>query len=201
MPFDRAGAAEFLARELVNCEAAYRNGVIVTLVDALALCRELPELTPRWVLAAANDLLLEVLNGGKLKGSGRGRTANATAKYRADMVHLDRWSHVKYFRETQEHRKKVLARARESQIYKAIAWAELDHVGTIWDHAYAAASYVLRGTPARGSAPAMKDSYRMVQAELEAGNSSRFYIPWTPEAQSIQPPAGRGQILQPGWRK
>jgi hypothetical protein len=204
MPFNRDGATEWFARELVNCEAAYRNGVIVALVDALALCRESPELTPGWVLSAANDIVLEVLDGGKLKNGGRGRTANASAKYRADLVKFDRWSHVKYFREKQDHQKEVLAWIVKNQADQALilrARVERDHTGRTWDDAYKAASEVLRGTPAQGTASVMKADYREVQREFEAGNSSRFYMPITSEALSVLPQHGAARVLETGWRK
>jgi hypothetical protein len=159
---------EWLTKELADCEIAYRDGILVALIDALWLCDEMPAITPNWVLAAARKAIAKGLVR-SAKGK-RGRVGNPVAKYRADMVHFERWASVGYARRKQRGSPRSTTRQA---------------LGATWDDAYNWTSAYLRGTFAQGSAGAIKDSYQLVQREITAGNSSRFRTPLSPELQSM----------------
>jgi hypothetical protein len=156
-------AKEWLTKELDKCETAYREGVVTALIDALWICNEMPAITPHWALAASQE---EILKGfvRSAKG-GKGRTANPVAKFRADMVHYERWLNVLY--------------ARRKQAGRSLGGGN-NPLGTTWDDAFRWASVHLRGTFAQGEPGAIKDSCQLVEHEIKAGNSSRFRTPLSP---------------------
>jgi len=169
---------KWLANELENCEAAYRSGVQAALTDALFLCLTMKQTAPEWVVAAAEEVTGDAAGGVVQRGIGR--TASAAARYRADIVHFDRWASVKDIREKQIRHRGTLDRIikddpADPMIHRVRALIE--KVGETWDDAYNAASAILRGTFAQGSPGAMKDSYQFVEREVKAGNAARFYIP------------------------
>lgn len=166
---DRVAAdAEWLAREIECCRTSYYEaGETVALLDALALCAENSAVTPSWVPAEALRLLADgMLNNRPPGATGKGRTGNPIAKYKATMVDIERWGTVKYIREKQRFVSFRYLFGADGKIRRD------ERVGTTWPDAFHAAAIILRGGFAQGSEAAIKASYSRVQ-----GGIVRFHVP------------------------
>jgi hypothetical protein len=75
------------------------------------------------------------------------------------------------------HAKRALEAAADSMRYQAVCDAK---AGRTWEAAYGQAADVLAGTPARGSADAMKRSYQKVKRDLRAGRGGLYFTPKSP---------------------
>jgi hypothetical protein len=184
-----------LHRELDEMRTAYQGGAEAALIDALALCREeLRETALGWMLDAAYAKTVESF--GRSAPGSRGRTASPSAKYTADMIHFERWSHVNYARDRQA----AFNPKRKGEYTVTDRWRigqlpEIDPgprniaaiTGSSWDDAYEYASNLLRGSISQGDARMMKESYQKVQREVEAG-SARYYAPRSRELLEILDP-------------
>ena len=88
-------------RELNGLKRSYEAGSLPARLDALIYCERNSLPQPKWLQLATIKEGIENLRGGK-QGR-RGRTANAFARYRMDMVHLERYYLVVSAREKQKH--------------------------------------------------------------------------------------------------
>jgi hypothetical protein len=164
----------WLERAFEEARASFEAGVDAALVDALALCRSQPDtVPPRWVLDAVYDRALEQFLQKGAKG------------YRQRMaVHFDRWATASYVRRKQEAFR--LKKDQQYPVHQILRSSEvLSRTGVIFDHIFEAASRFLRGTPARGSARAVRESYNEVQRDMKAGKSALYYVPVSDEVRGL----------------
>ena len=140
------------------------SGVVVAIAAALHYCRQHDLEAPRWVVAAADDLLCDLLR--REKSNRRGRASGTVARHRQDMIDYARWDQVKEVRRRQieiaeqveELRgiSNVPAKILEDR-QKMLAW-----VGTTLNRAFECAAMILEGSEAYGSPDAIKRSYFQV---------------------------------------
>jgi len=188
---NRAALASWLRRELEDCRSAYEGGARGALVDALALCVDMPEITPKWLLAAA----LDVASAANIASAGRPARP---------LIHLERWSIVKKTRERQSafrlhadehygkgeiaHSQRMLAPPRASDKLTGA----VESGGHTWEDAYVVASIVLHGTAARGEPAAMRKSYLATETEIKGQKRAALYLPKTDAGRKFAGISGQG---------
>ena len=169
---------EWARKRLASCQKAYRAGVKLALLEAIRLCQSENCPAEEWMLDAMAGELARLFRG--RTATGRGRTGNPIAKYKADQIHFARWSEVEDIREHQKERQEFLeqiAALEKTSEEKAKLAKIFRDAGQTWDDAYFNAHKSLKGTLYRGSPQAMKASYRIVKrAAGDAREHGRFLV-------------------------
>ena len=130
-----------------------RAGMLPALADAILMCREHNRPLPEWAALAAVAALRKLYDQAVVKGAGR--HAHLKTRDRQNAVHFLRWEMVTELRERKD---------------------ELEAFGykPTWDAAYKNVSDKLKGTFARGSPGAVKDSYQRVSRDAKNDRTSGF---------------------------
>ncbi|MER8438328.1 hypothetical protein NKH36_18075 [Mesorhizobium sp. M1312] len=131
----------------------YNAGVMRALQDALTFCDELADeeggaTVPRWILAAARDLVIERIEKGKTIG--KGKHGNDSAVYFDHQKHLLRYLRVR----------------------------ALMNTGVTLEEAYQPASEGLKGTSAEGGEDTIRTSYKKVQKALKDPKEAMRLYPY-----------------------
>ncbi len=120
----RRSIADAKRKRLAAQRAAVEAGNLAGLVDALAEAQPATRgrasgtgdellVLPRWAVEAAGKAVLDVLNGHR-PGAGRGRTANASARYVQDQIDLVRYLEVETWRRIGRTKERAMAEAARS---------------------------------------------------------------------------------------
>jgi hypothetical protein len=161
----QTSASAFHENQLECFEMMVRSNVAVAVPAALNYCMENQLDAPPWLLAAATELLCDLLK--REKSNKRGRSCGFVARHRQDMIDYARWDLVVEVRRKQDELAEAVRELREMQPLpktvlkeqeKLLSWA-----GSTLDRAFECASMLLRGSAARGGPEAIKRSYRHVQ--------------------------------------
>jgi hypothetical protein len=155
------------------------SGVVVAIAAALHYCRQHRLHVPPWAVAAADELLCDLLR--RERSNRRGRACGAVARHRQDMIDYARWDQVKDVRQRQiEIAEQVeelrglanVAPERLEEREKMLAWA-----GSTLNRAFECAAMILEGSEAYGSPDAIKRSYFQVERNShDPGQALRYHM-------------------------
>lgn len=156
---------EFDQEQLDCFQIMFNSGVVVAAAAALDYCDKHRLCPPPWLVAAATDLLCDLLK--REKANRRGRSCGHVARHRQDRIDFDRWDQVKVVREKQKELKEEVEylRSRDDLPLSTLEnpTKMLEWVGSTLDRAFECAAMLLEGTDAYGSPEAIKRSYFQVE--------------------------------------
>ena len=162
-PFSSLKALDETELEYLKIMAQSR--VAVAVPAALHYCAKHQLEAPQWLLAAATELLCDLLR--REKSDRRGRSCGYVARHRQDRIDFVRWDQVTTARQKQVEIREQVAELRAmpnvprsmlEEREKMLAWA-----GSTLNRAFECAAMLLEGTEAYASPEAMKRSYFQVE--------------------------------------
>ena len=151
--------------QIESFEMMFRSGIAIAAAAALHYCHKHSLRVPPWLLAAASELLCDLLSREKAKR--RGRSCGHVARHRQDRIDYVRWDQVKVIRDKQKDLKEEVQSLRsQANIPRHIMDDRentLEWAGNTLNRAFECAAMLLEGSDAYGGAEAIKRSYFTVE--------------------------------------
>jgi hypothetical protein len=146
---------------------------------ALHYCAEHKLTAPDWAIRRGSALICNLLSHEKLDK--RGRASGIVARYRQDLMDIERWDAVEIMRREQKHVRGQVERIQEAPYCPAYLREDrekmLRWLGHDWPRAYECAAMYLRGRRAYASPAAIRRSYLKVQKHFKGnGDATRYCI-------------------------
>jgi hypothetical protein len=156
---------------------------------ALYYCVEHKLSAPEWAVRRGSALICNLLSREKL--GKRGRASGFVARYRQDLIDVERWDAVQMAREKQKELRKEVERIRQAPHWPEARRKDRENLlkwlGHDWPRAYECAAMSLRGRRAYASPDAIRRSYLKVQKHFEKGqgDATRYCLLYEPFLRAV----------------
>jgi hypothetical protein len=164
-------------RELDYLKAMAQSDQPIAVPEALHYCVKHHANAPRWLLAAAVELLCDLMKREKSKR--RGRSGGYIARYRQALIDLERFEEVRSVRQKQMDIREEVEKLRATPNVPPSIMEERENmlawVGGSLNRAFECAAMLLEGSQAYASPEAMKRSYFKVERNSRDPNKALRY--------------------------